>query len=214
MKACGAQMRAEYGGRNTPDVCVRIVPIPERRRAFIENMWRIPFPIVSSPMDIAHDLQSIAAQEKALVFPRFDAARAWQLGAYLREIATARGLALAIDVRTFGQPLFFSALDGATPDNIDWVRRKSNVVAHFRRSSYAIGLRMQQAGTTLADKHGLPVSEYAPHGGAFPLTVAGAGVIGSVAVSGLPQRADHELVVEALAFELGEDYGKLALAKV
>jgi uncharacterized protein (UPF0303 family) len=165
-------------------------------------------------MDIAHDLQSIAAQEKALVFPRFDVARAWQLGAYLREIATARGFALAIDVRTFGQPLFFSALDGATPDNIDWVRRKSNVVAHFRRSSYAIGLRMQQAGTTLVDKHGLAVSEYAPHGGAFPLTVAGAGVIGSVAVSGLPQRADHELVVEALAAELGEDYGKLALAKI
>ncbi|TKC90088.1 heme-degrading domain-containing protein [Trinickia terrae] len=164
-------------------------------------------------MDIAHDLQAIAAQEHALVFPRFDAARAWQLGAYLHEIALARGHVLAIDVRTFGQPLFFCALDGATPDNVDWVRRKSNVVAHFRRSSYAIGLRMQQAGTTLADKHGLPVAEYATHGGAFPLTVAGVGVIGSVTVSGLPQRADHELVVEALCAELGQDYSKLALAK-
>ena len=116
-------------------------------------------------------------------------------------------------MRTFGQPLFSCALEGATPDNLDWVRRKSNVVAHFRRSSYAIGLKMQQAGTTLADKHGLPVAEYAPHGGAFPLTLAGAGVIGSVTVSGLPQRADHELVVEALCAHLGQDYSKLALAK-
>ncbi|MGF6758796.1 heme-degrading domain-containing protein [Paraburkholderia sp. GAS334] len=164
-------------------------------------------------MDIAHDLQSILAQEKALVFPRFDADRAWQVGAYLHEVAKARGLALAIDVRTFGQPLFFSALDGATPDNVDWARRKGNVVAHFRRSSYAIGLRMQQAGSTLAEKHGLPASEYASHGGAFPLTVAGAGVIGSVTVSGLPQRADHELVVEALCALLEMDYSKLALAK-
>lgn len=164
-------------------------------------------------MDIAHDLQSIAAQEKALVFPQFDADRAWQLGAWLHEIGKARGIAMAIDVRTFGQPLFFSLLDGATPDNVDWARRKSNTVAHFRRSSYAVGLRLQQAGSTLADKHALAPGEYASHGGAFPLTVANVGVIGSVTVSGLPQRADHELVVEALCAHLGHDYGKLALAQ-
>jgi uncharacterized protein (UPF0303 family) len=164
-------------------------------------------------MDIVHDLQSIVAQERALVFPRFDADRAWQVGAYLHEIAKARGLPLAIDVRTFNQPLFFAVLDGATPDNVNWARRKGNVVAHFHRSSYAIGLRMQQAGGTLAEKHGLAASDYASHGGAFPLTVAGAGVIGSVTVSGLPQRSDHELVVEALCALLDQDYSKLALAK-
>lgn len=163
-------------------------------------------------MDIAHDLQSIAAQEHALVYPRFDAGRAWQLGAYLHELALARSLAIAIEVRTFGHQLFFCALDGTSPDNADWVRRKARVVEHFRRSSYAVGLRMQQSGTTLADKHGLPLSDYASHGGAFPLAVAGAGVIGSVTVSGLPQRADHELVVEALCAELGADYRALALA--
>jgi uncharacterized protein (UPF0303 family) len=164
-------------------------------------------------MDIAHDLQSIAAQEHTLVFPHFDADTAWQLGAYLHEIAKARGLALAIDIRTFGQPLFFCTLDGATPDNVNWARRKGNTVAHFRRSSYAVGLKLQQSGATLPDKHGLSVSDYASHGGAFPLTVKGAGVIGSVTVSGLPQRADHELVVEALCAQLGHDYSKLALAK-
>ncbi|CAG9195609.1 conserved hypothetical protein [Paraburkholderia tropica] len=164
-------------------------------------------------MDIAHDLQSVAAQERALVFPRFDADRAWQLGACLRELAVARSHAVAIDVRTFGHTLFFCALAGTSPDNADWVRRKSRVVEHFRRSSYAIGLRMQQSGTTLAEKHGLPLAEFATHGGAFPLTVDGVGVIGSVTVSGLPQRMDHELVVEALCSQLGADYSQLALAK-
>ncbi len=178
-------------------------------RAFIPQLI-----ITGLLMDIAHDLQAIAAQEHALVFSRFDAERAWQLGSYLHELARARSLAIAIDVRTFGQPLFFCALGGTTPDNVDWVRRKVRVVEHFRRSSYAIGLRMQQAGTTLADKHGLPVADYAPHGGSFPLTVEGAGVIGSVTVSGLPQRGDHELVVEALCAQLDQDYAGLALAKV
>ncbi|WJF88925.1 heme-degrading domain-containing protein [Paraburkholderia bonniea] len=164
-------------------------------------------------MDIVQDLQSIHVQEQALVLPHFDASVAWRLGTLLRELAVARGHAIVIDIRTFGLPLFFCALD-AVPDNVDWARRKGNVVAHFRRSSYAVGLRLQQAGTTLASKHGLSSSEYAAHGGALPLTVAGAGVIGSATVSGLPQRADHEFVVEGLCTHLGLDYAQLALANV
>jgi uncharacterized protein (UPF0303 family) len=38
-------------------------------------------------------------------------------------------------------------------------------------------------------------------------------VIGSVAVSGLPQRDDHELVVEAICLALNRDYASLALPK-
>jgi uncharacterized protein (UPF0303 family) len=42
--------------------------------------------------------------------------------------------------------------------------------------------------------------------------VEGAGIVGSVTVSGLPQRDDHELVVEALCAMLGRDYSALKLA--
>ena len=41
------------------------------------------------------------------------------------------------------------------------------------------------------------------HGGSFPLHVAGVGCVGAVTVSGLPQRDDHALVVEALAATCG-----------
>jgi uncharacterized protein (UPF0303 family) len=61
------------------------------------------------------------------------------------------------------------------------------------------------------EKYGLPTADYASHGGSFPLTVAGAGIIGTVTVSGLPQRADHELVVEALCAQIGKNYANLAL---
>ncbi|MBV8898806.1 MAG: heme-degrading domain-containing protein, partial [Verrucomicrobia bacterium] len=119
--------------------------------------------------------------------------------------------AVAIEVRRFGQQLFFTALTGATPDNAEWIRRKANTVQRFHRSSYAIGLDLRQKNSNLADKYGLPMSDYAAHGGSFPLNVAGAGVIGSLTVSGLPQREDHELVVEALCAHLGRDYRELAL---
>jgi uncharacterized protein (UPF0303 family) len=114
-------------------------------------------------------------------------------------------------VRRFGQQLFYAALDGTTPDNAEWVRRKSNVVARFHRSSYAVGLKMALMNETLLERYGLPVADYATHGGSFPLIVAGTGVVGSATVSGLAQRDDHELVVEALCGLLGRDYAELKL---
>ena len=162
-------------------------------------------------MAVSDDLARIALQEEKLTLPRFGFDEAWRIGVSLRELAVARKHALVIDVRRFGQLLFYTALPGATPNNADWVRRKSNVVAHFLRSSYAVGLDLQQRKSDLASKNALPFGEYAAHGGSFPVAVAGAGVIGSVTVSGLPQRADHELVVEALCLETGQSYASLQL---
>lgn len=162
-------------------------------------------------MALTDDLRLIARQEQELQFTSFDAETAWQLGTHLRALAVERGYKVVIDVRRFGQPLFYCAMSGTTPDNPEWVRRKSNVVARFHRSSYALGLEMQVKQSNLTEKYALPVADYASHGGAFPLAVTGAGVIGSITVSGLPQRADHELVVEALCAVLGRNYSDLRL---
>jgi uncharacterized protein (UPF0303 family) len=70
---------------------------------------------------------------------------------------------------------------------------------------------LRQKKTDLLEKHGLPFSDYAAHGGSFPICIEHAGVIGSVTVSGLPQRDDHELVVEALCLETRQDYATVRL---
>jgi uncharacterized protein (UPF0303 family) len=162
-------------------------------------------------MSISEDLARITLQEQELQFASFDEETAWRLGSRLRSMAVARQFSIVIDVRRFGQPLFYTALAGTVPDNVDWVRRKSNVTARFLRSSYAIGLEMEEKKSNLFDRYGLAVSDYASHGGCFPLRVVQAGVIGSVTVSGLAERADHELAVEALCAELGRDYASLRL---
>ncbi len=162
-------------------------------------------------MNPTRDLLIIAKQEEELVFSEFDAELAWRLGSRLRDLASGRQMPVAIDIRRFGQPVFYTALKGSTPDNAEWVRRKANVVARFLRSSYAVGLELRQSNSNLTDKFALQQSDYASHGGSFPLRVAQVGVIGSVTVSGLPQRADHELVVEALCGELGRDYQEFTL---
>lgn len=157
------------------------------------------------------DLARIALQEQNLQFPTFSEHDAWKLGCRIRETSLQRNFPLVIDIRRFGQPFFFSALAGSTPDNVEWARRKANVVARFHRSSYAMGLDLEQRRVTLPERFGLPLNEYAAHGGSFPLLIHGTGVIGSVTVSGLPQREDHELVVEVLCAELQKKYTELKL---
>ncbi len=160
------------------------------------------------------DLERIALQEQRLQFERFDATTAWTLGARLKSAAEAHGVAVAIDIQLNGQPLFFYAMPGTTPDNVDWIRRKRNVVLRFQRSSYAIGLHLQQQQSTLEEKLGVETRDYAPHGGCFPLSLIGTGCIGTITVSGLPQRQDHELIVEVLAELLGHALDELALDEV
>jgi uncharacterized protein (UPF0303 family) len=161
-------------------------------------------------MGLEEDIEKIAEQERALRLPKLDARVAWELGTLLRKMAEERGLGVVIDVRRFGQPLFYAALDGTTPDNPEWVRRKSNVVARYYRSSYGAGLSWKLKDQTLEER-GHSIADFAAHGGSFPLHVESAGIVGSVTVSGLPQRADHELVVEALCTLLGRDYAALKL---
>lgn len=162
-------------------------------------------------MSIEQDMAVIATQEARLQFDSFDAGGAWRLGAQLRAAAAARGAAVTLDIWLGAQQLFFNAMPGTSPDNADWARRKRNVVLRFHRSSYAVGLELAQRRTTLRERYGLEERDYAAHGGCFPLLLRGTGCVGTIAVSGLPQREDHELIVAVLAAELGVPAAQLAL---
>lgn len=162
-------------------------------------------------MTIEQDLERILTQEEQLQFARFDATTAWTLGTRLRGLAAERKTAVTIDIQLHGRPLFFYSMPGTGPDTVDWVRRKRNVVLYYHRSSYAIGLQLELHQTTLTEQLGLDLRDYTAHGGSFPLLLRGTGCIGTITVSGLPQRADHELIVEVLAELLERPYDQLAL---
>ena len=162
-------------------------------------------------MDIAEDIRRINLQEERLRFGAFDCSTAWELGRALKAAGEARQAPIVVDIRLHAMPLLSFALPGGAPDNFDWVRRKRNVVFRFHRSSYAIGRKLAGEGKTLQDLGGLPERDYAAHGGGFPILLKGTGCVGAVTVSGLPQREDHRMVVEALAQVLGQDLRDAAL---
>ncbi|WP_411076857.1 heme-degrading domain-containing protein [Streptomyces sp. cmx-10-25] len=144
------------------------------------------------------EVRELAAQEARLVLPRFTYEDAWTLGTLLVSLARERQAPVAIDVRRGAQQLFHCALPGSSADNDAWIDRKRRVVERYGESSFLVGARFRAKGTTFEASSRLDPDRYAAHGGSFPIGVEGAGVIGSVTVSGLPQAEDHALVVEAL----------------
>ena len=141
-------------------------------------------------------------EERRLVLPSLSEADAVDIGSRALALARERDLAVTIEVRRAGRVVFRAALPGTGPDNDDWVARKARVVERFGHATLYERVRHEEAGTSFAERTGLPESEYAAHGGGVPLSVVGTGVVGVLLVSGLPQVADHELCVEVLEAHL------------
>ncbi|PZT69402.1 heme-degrading domain-containing protein [Streptomyces sp. SW4] len=152
----------------------------------------------------APTLEELQEQERRLVFRSFTHDDAWALGSLLVQLARERQAPVAIDIHRAGQQLFHAALPGSTPDNDAWIARKRRVVERYGCASYQVGERFRAKGTTFEESSRLDPDTYAAHGGSFPVTVEGVGVVGAVTVSGLPQVQDHRLVVEALERFLDE----------
>ncbi|MEV0116463.1 heme-degrading domain-containing protein [Streptomyces sp. NPDC050844] len=154
--------------------------------------------MTTSATPSAPTVDELESQELRLVLPQFTYDDAWALGSLLVDLARERGAPVAIDITRGGQQLFHAALPGSTPDNDAWIARKRRVVERYGCSSLLVGTRFRAKGTTFEESSRLDPDAYAAHGGAFPIAVRGAGVIGTVVVSGLPQVEDHAMVVEAL----------------
>jgi uncharacterized protein (UPF0303 family) len=150
-------------------------------------------------MDDHHALLAeLLGQEDELQFRTFTNDDALRLGLALVERARAEGKSLTADIRRNGQQLFHAALPGTSADNDAWIQRKVNVVNRYGHSSYLVGTRFRAKGTTFEEGSRLDLDQYAAHGGAFPIIVRDVGVVGTVAVSGLPQAEDHAFVVSVL----------------
>ena len=162
-------------------------------------------------MSLETDIAAIKKQEDTLKFKSFNEADAWKLGNQMHKAASDAGHPFLIEIRLGDRQLFVSALEGTSPDNCEWVRRKFNTVMRFQKSSYRMGREADLRGAKVDSSRGLDAMDYAKEGGGFPIHVAGTGIVGAVIVSGIPQREDHGFVVEQLAIFLGLDSQSLKL---
>jgi uncharacterized protein (UPF0303 family) len=154
-------------------------------------------------------IAAIKKQEAELRFDSFDEHAAYAIGSGLRERAAKENLSITVDIHFWDRRLFYCAMPGTTGMNAEWMRRKAWVVRNRGRSSYL--QHLQTKGRELPADWAVGHNDYALHGGAFPIHVKGTGIVGAIIVSGLTEREDHRLVIEALCRHFGRDAGEFAL---
>lgn len=144
------------------------------------------------------DLDALAQRESDLILARFSNDDAWWLGCFLRDAGASCQAPIAIDISVGPTILFTALLTGATADNLGWIKRKVAIAWRYQKSSYLMNQKFA-GGENMFERFGLDHATYAAAGGAVPIRVAGVGMIGVVAVSGLPQLDDHLMVLDALS---------------
>ena len=150
-------------------------------------------------------LKQLLQEEDELQFARFNESTAWQLGTQMMEHAMRENLSVTIDITRGQQQLFHASMPGTAADNDEWIKRKVRLVNRFGHSSFYMGQLLKHKGKTIEQSYLISESEFAAHGGCFPIIVKGTGMVGTFTVSGLPQEEDHKLVVESIRAFLAKE---------
>ncbi|MEX1030438.1 MAG: heme-degrading domain-containing protein [Paenibacillaceae bacterium] len=143
-------------------------------------------------------LIELEQQEKEIQLTSFNHEIALEIGLAIIEEVKRRGKSVSIHIERNNRMLFHYAMQGTTPDNDEWLRRKCNVVQRFEMSSYRMSNKLKTREGNLETIYQAALRDHAAAGGAFPIIIKNVGVVGAVAISGLPDSEDHEIVVSTL----------------
>ena len=150
-------------------------------------------------------LKKLHDEEQELQFARFNEDTAWQIGSRMVEQSIKASLPVTIDITRGDHQLFHASLCGTSADNDEWVKRKVRLVYRFGHSSFYMGQLLKSKGKGLEEAYLISESDYAPHGGCFPVIVKDTGMVGTITVSGLSQEEDHKLVVQTIRDYLAQE---------
>jgi uncharacterized protein (UPF0303 family) len=150
-------------------------------------------------------LKQLLQEEQELQFASFNETSAWRLGSQMVDHAMRENLPITIDITRGGHQLFHASMPGTSADNDEWVKRKVRLVNRFGHSSFYMGQMLKSKGKSIEQNYLIPESEFAAHGGCFPIIVKGTGIVGTITVSGLPQEEDHKLAVESIRAFLAKE---------
>lgn len=146
------------------------------------------------------EIAKLQQQQKDLTLDKFDEEDAWKMGVWMREQASKNDYAVGMSISINRKKVFHVTMPNTAPLSDDWLCRKENTVYKFFKSSFEMAYFLDKNEQTAHSRYGLAHEDYAIAGGGLPICVKGVGVIGAVAVTGLPQEKDHGLAADGIAY--------------
>lgn len=144
-------------------------------------------------------MKTLEMQEEVLQFSHFTNDDGWELGNMLVQEAKKLGISVAVQIRKNNDmDIFRHAMTGMTDYNMKRLEYKHNTVKTLEKSSLYMYMLLDKAQDGAGSLQ-LPSQEYGFYGGAFPIRIEEAGVIGSVAVSGIGHVADHDFLIKVIS---------------
>lgn len=144
----------------------------------------------------------LAEQEKTLVFDKFTNYDALLLGKALADKLIESERPIAIIVRIGNYQVFSYTMKGKEESHFGWANRKANLVEKIGHSSMygRIAYMESHEYADLVKQEDI----YAIGCGGFPIATKDKGIVGVVALSGLVDPEDHNVIVETLSEIIGK----------
>ena len=135
---------------------------------------------------------------KKIELDSFSNSMALDMGLRIIELAKTREQQVAVEISRLNHTVFLYIEDNLTIDKHNWLRRKANVAKQFEESSLSVKNDLQNGNMTLEKTFGLDEKDFLAKGGSIPIFVKSAGMIAIIAVSGLHDEKDYDIIIEAL----------------
>ena len=146
-------------------------------------------------------IKILEKQEEILAFDKFTNEDALKLGIILTEVTKDTPAPLSMRIFLGDTIVFQYAMEGDAEVRFGWTYRKYQLIKKTGHSSMHGKVRAMFLNE-LKELCEQPET-YGFGCGGFPITVKGQGIVGAIAVSGLPDPADHFYVTKALEKFLG-----------
>lgn len=154
-------------------------------------------------------VEIIAHQERVLRYSQFTRKMALELGLKIIQLAEEKyHESAAVRIVEDQTTIFSYKMPGTSLENDWWMDRKLAVTRYTGTSSLRAYVEAE-AGLRDAFWQARP-DNFAPCGGCFPiLPVDGSKPWAFVLVSGMPHQHDHQVIVDAISWQLGADVESL-----
>jgi len=136
---------------------------------------------------------------RKITLDKFDNSIGLEIGLAIVNLAKKRNQHIAVQIERLSHIIFLFVGNNLPADKHNWLRRKANVAKHFEESSLGVKYDLQNGNMTLTTTFALDEKVYLAKGGAIPIFVKNAGMIGVITVSGLSDEEDHTIIVDALS---------------